>query len=438
VLPPTRWRLRRGNEIFKSERDYTSSLHDFFKQTVDVLVTNVNVAHLPSTSPQRERLLELLSERGIETGWAHLSTYNLAEAKKNLEHYQRHFYELFSHMLDESRLVALGQQEREILTRLWPLWYFFAQEPGQRWASPLGQIPAQVRLTRQRLNQRFQDAIRQTIHPGVQIELLENVGRWEEAPAYWLHLDVEHPEELYLQFEVLVLTLRVAIGTISYQELMSYVLQEVCEYTVIVPTIRGRALNRSAWRLHTRTTVLSEPEDDQRQNQWKYIQQPIPDENWQRLNILVWDTPEIERANRLSTVIAETLIRVAQLAELSAVPGITEAGDMLMLKHVKAQSDLVSQSLQVVFDIISAMAEQLGGLSEEELQQRYYLQKAVQGLQKLPALALPTEASDGIYSFPLNDLPDYVRKLEQAVTIAESVRLYWIADTLNNLSDSEI
>jgi hypothetical protein len=431
VLVPHALAMQKYHPYHKSE-DYYKSINNFFQQALDIMVTNVTTAHL--SIQEREIMYQFLEKKGVQTNAAHLTVYNLADAQSKLSNYQYQFRDLFAHILkSEDHLRDLEEQERLILNELWPLWYFFAFEPQQRWVNPQSQIPAQVRSAQKQLRNYFYQAIKQVNQLNVHVEILDNIGTWEGIPVYWLTLNVHSPTELYLQFEKLLLALQEAIGTVSYQELLSYVISTECEYVVVVPLIAGRALNQTAWRLSTRTTIL-EPLNADPENRWKYIQQPIPHENWSRLNLEIWNDPDISLANQLSLAIGEMLVRVSMLAALETSLELTDPGAEVAQQYADNQSQNLSRSYQLALDTLKEMSEKYLALSEEEAMSRFSLITAVEYISDLAKLLKPSIASDdGGFSLQLSELPAYLKQLEETMTLAETVKLYWISDVVERI-----
>lgn len=425
--------LQKYKPYLDAERDYTFSLANFFQQSPHVMLTNFYIGKLPAHSPERDRLFTALQKQGIKTDLAHLTTHNLATAKDLLPTCQWQFRVLFGHIGGNHELTALQEKERDLISLVWQLWYFFANDPGQGWATPLTQIPAKIRSTKQALEIKIQRAIDRIAVEGTRITILHHIDSgWDGAPTLWLRLDLENPTKLYVKFEELVVALREAIGHVEFQELAHYMIGENWEYIAIVPVVRGRMLNHLAWRLLTFTTILSDAEIGEKV--WLYIPQPIPSANWEELGLALWDVEDIRLANQLSEAVAGLSILAAQLSDLRDLPDLPESGEMVLRSHVEKQAEGMNECLQAALDAMTTMANRFNDLSEKEQQERADLREAMSGLIEMRQLVLPSEDFDGAQALSIEEVLEYAQRLEQARPLAEGAKLFWSADVLAHMA----
>ena len=420
------------NPYLKAEWDYTSSLSDFLTHAVDVIITNVTTAHLSKSTPAYEHVIANLKERGQKTNLAHLSTSALSQACDALTAYQSQFRSLFGSLINTDELATVEQHEQEVLSRLWPIWYFFAHQPEQRWASPYSQIEGQIRSAQRELRDRLRQACAATTHPDVRAILHEEIGPWGGDSTTWIQLDTAEPRQLYNALEVLLQSLRMSLGQVSYEELLSYIIQEKSSYIAIIPTYAGRSLNRSAWCLHTRMTIMGEVDFSQREMRWKFIPQLIPDENWSRLNIPFWQPPEMTAVERLTTSVSTLYVLMARLSVLLQLPDVTEPGGEAIKTFVETQSSLSSEQLQQFRVAIADIEEHVAQLSPEHLSLRPLWGEVKKGLPELEALVKPPETNPDQQGFPISEISVYVPRLEQAAGIAEVMKLFWLHDIVSS------
>ena len=415
------------NPYFKRERDYTSSLSAFFKHSIDVMITNAATAHLAKATPDYEYIITYLKEHGQKTDLAHLSIYVLSDARGALGAYQRQFRSLFSVLVNIDELEVIERQEYEVLKKLWPMWYFFAHQPGQRWASPYSQTEGQIGLAQQQLRSRLRQACAAAVFPGVRAILLEGIGPWGKETVAWIQMDLDDPRHLYDALAVLIQSLRISLGQVSHEELLSYIIQETSRYIAILPSFCGQSLNQSAWRLHTRMTIMSEIDFNQREARWKFIPQPIPDENWLRLNIQLWRLPDIGLMERLVTSVGELYVLVARLGTLIGLSDMTDAGGVVIQRFVESQAELIRERLQRFYDAITDVAERINQLPLEQLATRLAWQEVARSLPELRQLVRPSESNPGQPGLAITDIAPYVSRLEQAAGMAEAVKLFWLS-----------
>jgi len=424
--------LQKYKPYLDAAREYLSSLLNFLQQSPNVMLTNFWVGRLPVHSAQRNKRFEVLQEQGVKTDLAFLSTYNFAIAKKRLAAYQAQFRLLFGHVVDDDELCALETKERDLLWNVWPLWYVFAYNPEQVWASPATQVPSRVNLVKHEIMRHVQQALDGISEDGCHANVLSIKESWDSAPTLWLRLDLWDPTKLYTKFEELVIALRDSIGPVEYGKLDHYVIEDNLEHIVIAPVIQGRMLNRSAWRLLTFGAILSDK--DPGENPWLYAPLPIPPGAWEALGIDLWNLEDSQLAERFSESVAGLYLCVSQLSEFEGMPDLPDTAYSFAQSYIERQSQESSRHLQAMFDTMEEMVKKFNELPEQEQKERECLQQVVAGLAELDRLAKPSKEFDGSQAFSISELADYTQRLEQAQQLAEGIKLFWIADVLDHLS----
>ena len=425
--------LLKYEAFLKAGRSFFGDLFNFFFQAPHVMATNYHLGRLPSWSPLRNAGETALKEQKIHTDWAHLTTMNLASARKALREYQSTFRQLFASRLAPERLADLEAQERGLISTVWQLWYFYANNPGQEWADPAKQIPQKFAFAEREIETKLLRTIAEADPQVPRITKLQGIGQWAGEPTQWLRLDIDNPKELYKQFEKLILVMRRGFGKVEFTSLAYHVIDEEWRYVALVPIVRGHMLNQLAWRLFTHSTLLTDEKIDEKP--WSYMMQPIPGENWARLGLTVWQDDEIDLANRLSESVAALSLVIAQISDFHGVPEMIDSALPMVQAHLSQKSVELSTHLQAALDVITAMAQKFNQLSLEDQIGRENLREVIAELPHLHKLILPTEGFDGEYSFHLgsDDLAEYSHRLSEARSLAEGVRLYWIQDALDQL-----
>jgi hypothetical protein len=415
----------------RAEHDVASVLSNFLEQSPHVMATNFYVGTIkPHLTTKRDRARQVLQERGIQTDWANLTTHNLFEAQQRLTHYQQQFRTLFSHLADADALAALEQHERDMLAQVWQLWFFFAHQPDQAWASPVSQVRAQIASTWRQVEQQVQAALKTISTDGTTATILKQDGDWEGKPALWIRLDIAHALHFYTSIENLIHALRATVGQVTWHELRSYVIRDHAEHTIIIPVLRGRMLNRLIWRLHTISVVLSDKKIAE--HLWMYVPTVLPRDVQDALGLHLWELDGITQANGLSEAVSIGAILAARLSELQHVPDITEPGVDVAQAHIDAQASVFSEVLQQALDAATELLDRFNGLPAEEQQQREELFIAIKGLIETYQRLLPSEQFEGEQLLRIDQMQAYAQRLEVARLEAEDIKLRWIADVLEH------
>ena len=426
--------LQKYKPYLTARREYTSSLQIFLEQSLDVMTINFHTGKLPTRSPKRTEILKTLQQEGIKTNQTNFSIINLSVARTSLLAYQQRFRTLFGHRVNTKELIDLEKKEQDLLSIVWQLWYFFVNDPGQGWATPLRQIPGRINIAKRGLEKKIQQAIDSVSGKGTRVTVLQTVCGWAGESALWLRLDIESPIKLYDELDKLIAALRETIGPVEFQELAYHIIEQNWEHIVIVPVIRGRKLDRLAWKLRTLATVLSETESSMKI--WSYVPQPIPTANWEMLELAMWDAEDIQLANRLSESVSSLCFLTTQLGDLRNVPDIPDQVQPVAQSYVENRATASCQLLQTAFDAIAEMCAKFNGLTPEEQERRENLREAIAGITQLHKLVQPSQEFNGRQEMTIDDIFEYAQRLEQARSLAEGIRLYWIADALDLIENT--
>ena len=422
--------LRKYKPYLAADHGFSSSLIGFFQQAPNVMLTNFYVGKLPKYSPKRDGLLEALQEQGVKTDLAFLSTYNLATAKKKLAAYQTQFRLLFGHMIDDE-LSALEARERDLLSNAWPLWHIFAYNPDQAWASPATQVPSRINLVKHEVMSRVHKALDRVSDSDCRVAILPLEKDWDSEPTMWLRLDLHDPTKLYSKFEELIYALRDCLGPVESGTLDYYIIEDNWQYIAIVPVVRDRVLDRSAWRLLTFAAILSDK--DLAEFPWQLVPLPIPLEAWEALGMDLWNLEDIRLAEHFSESVAGLFLCVSQLGEFKGMPELPDSAFPFAQQYFERQGQEINTHLQAVYDAGAEMGDRFDELSKPEQDEREYLSEAMAGLAEVHQLVRPSNESNGGQAFNIGELADYAQRLEQAQQLTVVIKLFWIADVLDHL-----
>jgi hypothetical protein len=317
---------------------------------------------------------------------------------------------------------------------MWQLWYFFANDPEQGWATPMRQVPSRVKLSTGELQDKIEEALDEVSGDGSRVTIVDAGNGWDQAPTLWLHLEIEDPMMLYKVAESTILALQDAIGEIDLHELAYYIIDERWRYIALVPVVRGKMIDSHAWRLFTLGTILGKPSLEAKI--WLFMPQYMPDTLREEQQLILWDHHEIALANRLSATTAELSLQAAQLSDFRELPHLSEAGRAVLEFHVSEQATELSSSLESVLSVITAISNEFSQLPAVEPSRRSSLTEAMGGLIELNDLVLPSESYDDEQALTADEMVEYAKRLEQSRPLAEGIRLAMIADALDNLGRS--
>lgn len=420
--------LRQYHKYLTALKKFTNSLSNFYQQSKDVIVLNAMLGKAKSLE-EREKILSIAAENEIKTNWAGLSAYNLAEALKALPIFQKEFRQLFYLFVDKDALGMLEKRESEIIAKSWSLWYQFCTHPGRHFQDSEDEAFHKLKNALKQIHKDIRQHFRKLNSAVMNVSILSESTTWEDSPALWITFDVTNPVNLYESFESIINALKLAIGVVEHHSLKYYALEFWWPTIVIIPLIRGKSLNKAAWKLNTLVLVMSTFGED---NWWNYMQHPIPSDSWDKLGLSAWEHPRLDLVNRFHSAVAFFSFFIAHLNDFNRLPELDEKGTNLLQNYVLSLSNKVSETLQLFFDSLSEILNYFNNLERDEKERRPQLLEAMKMLIDIHHQITNGKEFQGKVEMGLSETKEWIPHLKEALGQAEVVRLLWIADILES------
>ncbi len=172
----------------------------------------------------------------------------------------------------DTELTQVERQERQSFTEAWYLWYFFGAHPRRVVSIPQSLIGQATEIVK-RIHTSLRRQLRALSAGEVEVSIASEKALWDFEPALRLTINGEDAVAVYQSLEPVIQAIRQAAHTVPETELRGNVLDFHWPYVVVVPLVRGKSLNPTAWRLSL-PVLLQEGE----LNWWNYVQAQIPAE----------------------------------------------------------------------------------------------------------------------------------------------------------------
>jgi len=410
-------------------RDFTFSLSNFYRQSTHVLALNPALGRTKSAKA-RESVLQAAVDQGVRTDFAHLSTYNLAEALSALPAFQREFKRRFSHFVDVRSLDTVEKRERDVFSRGWALWYHFAHHPNRTWRDAEHEALSRIDKVLGRVRRDIRRGFRQLSTEGIDATILSEQLPWEGQPALWITFDVHRPVELYTSFDSVLEILKSAMAVSNDSTWKGYALDLRWGTVVIVPLARSKSLNKMAWRMTT--SVLASGRASGGKDWWNYVQRPVSPEDWTRSGLPAWESERLQMATTFQSALIELSLLVAHLCDLTRLPAQTDdLGQTLLQEYLTRQSQSINEAFQRALDQAAELLRYFESLTEEQRESRPPLIAAMRTLGDMTENLAPSPDFDGEQLITLSTLVDWMPRLETARLQAELVYLLWATDCLD-------
>jgi hypothetical protein len=350
----------------------------------------------------------------------------LLEATNTLAAMQRGAASLLAPFLDPDELARLEQQERAIFARFWMVWYRFAFRPRDIISNAIQECPrradALLRETRNKLRRAFER--RST--PDNQLRFLSDTIPWNDTPALWVALDCTDLAATVETRDAVLATIRTILGTPDLESLQHFVFQQSWTQCVIVPLVRGKLLEASAWPILL-STVLAEAGLN-----WIHgLRQPLPQDTIIALDLQVWSLPKLAVATQLLAAANTIQGMIGHLRHFRQLGDTDDAAFPAAQTYITAAFSHFGTTFQSLVDAAGAMLDQSGVLPPAVLEERPFIVAAMRALVALIEGVSELSGTDGRLDGSLDDIlarSDSFEQLHHHATIAYYA---WVMDVLD-------
>ncbi len=418
-----RFSIWRYKELRKALRDFHSSLVAFLDQSNSTLVVNPILGRVRLENGRHSHV-EQAKKQGVESK-PELSTHNFAEAIKNLAHLQQHFRAHFSQYFDERELDRFEKRETKALLRIWSLWYQFAFHPSQIVQDPIKKSSDKLLKAQRQIRSSLRRRLRELSRAGIKATIVTESVPWENQPSIWISYTVENALSYHEAFDIVVDTIRKAIGSPENQDLRRYALDFWWPNLMVLGLIEGKSLGQTARRLPL-YTLLTES-----LSWFNYSPVPVPPEIWEVLGLEVWTHESLEMVDGLQSSVYSLYLLVSHASDFNRLPELDELGNSILRAHLEAHSTHIARQLEQVLDIVVRISRHL---ATSDWQKHPALGAAAQALLETKDTIPPCDGFDGTLRMGLAELMQWVHRLETALEQSELVRLHILADVLNEAS----
>ena len=243
-------------------------------------------------------------------------------------------------------------------------------------------------------------------------------------------VDVSRPE-LYWQAVIDTLNvLQQALNTNSNRSLKYYAIQLWMKHFAIIPLIQGKSLSQTLFVVPT--SVLSSGNVLEHLHQFH---QEVSDEEWTKLNVLLWDRGKFEPAVRFTEDLVFLSLHASKLGDLCRFPDESGGYDSEVIgNYLQVQSENVREYLQRVYDLGGELLSQMSS-PQIDFENRPFLGAAMNILIPICQQIKPAQSREGSEKITVDEIGEWSGRLEQLRDHAEQFKLLWIADVLDQISE---
>ena len=412
----------------KAFNEYIRAYSNFFGQSERVLIF-----HPYFRNGENTRVQEIAQQANIDLNQqARLSVVNLGDARQALPKLQGEFRSLLTQFVEIHELSNLEHLEQAALNELWYSWYFFAFHPNRRFQNATWQCTQQFSNQVREIRNNIKRELRRLSQNGLQISILSEDVLWEEERTLWLEINGEKAFDVYNSVEGVVSAIRRAISAAQNHELRYYAITFTWSNIVIVPLVRDRSLDGTAWRFSS--ILFSGDTGNDTLGQWHFVPVAIPSKILSELALTTWTYPRLVVAQKLTGLFFQLSLLVSHLRDFERLPERDEQGHELLQQYIQRLTAPMVETFQAVLDAETEILNYFHQLSRSEQENRPNLIAVVQGLAELHQQFLPTPncSRDGRIELTMNlaEVAEWAGRLESIQQSVSLMYLFWVSDVL--------
>jgi hypothetical protein len=421
--------LEKYNPYRKAFDKYIHTCFNFFGQSDWVLNFNPYFRNGENTIIYQE----LAQQFNIDLNkQAYLSVLNLGDARKVLPKFQEEFRNLLTQFSEVDGLSNLERLEQATFNELWCSWYFFAFHPNQRFQNATWQCTQQFSNQVREIRNNIRRELRRLSRNGLQISILSEDVLWEEERTLWLVINGENAFDGYNTVEGVVSAIRRAIAAAQNHELRHYAITFTWSNIVIVPLVKGRSLDGTAWRFSSILFSVDTGEDTF--GRWNFVPVAIPSNAFSQLALSTWTYPRLVVAQKFTGLLFQFSLLVSHLRDFERLPELDEQEQELLQQYIQRLTTPMGETFQAVLDAETEMIDYFNQLSPSEQANRPNLIAVVLGLAELHEQILPTAdcSRDGRIELTMNlaEVAEWASRLESIQQSVSLMYLFWVSDVL--------
>ncbi len=419
--------LEKYKTYIKAFNEYIRTFSNFFGQAGWVLNF-----HPYLRNGENAKVQEIAQNTNIDLRQqARLSVLNLADAWKSLPKLQEDFRKLLSQFVDSQELNNLEHLEREVFNSLWYLWYFFAFYPNRRFQNASQDCMQQFNNKVREIRKSIRRELQAISSDSIQVSILSENVQWEEERSLWLKIDGENAFEVYGTVEAVVTAIQRAINSVHSNELRHYAIDFTWSNIVIVPLVRGKSLDATAWRF---SSILFSVDPNQEFNQWNFVPITIPSDAFSQLALSPWNHPRLIVVQKLMGLIFQLSLLASHIQDFERLPELDEQGHELLQQYIQQGTMLLDESFQAMLDVEAEIGSYFNDLSSLEQTNRQHLITAMQILVELHEQILPIAdcSRDGRIAVAMNliEISELASRLNSIQQQVNAMYLFWVSDVL--------
>ena len=364
--------IERYGNFLSAFNEYTTKLLNFFNQAGQVMVVNSTLGRKTKTELDKKVVLDKVQE--LKIGYKpRVSIINLIDLLKTLHIFQREFKILLSNFVQEDYLSTLEQKEKNLISLLWSLWYFFCFYPDKILQSASQKFKLQTDTQVKQLKSALQINLTSNSSDNLKVKVIDKDILWKDKKVLFFIVDTNTPEKVYRLHKDIIEKIKETFHSKETTGLGQHILEvKTWSEIIIIPLLQGKSLNGLAWQLDLLTLLCKER--SQELGWWNHVQQPIPSNVLEELNISIWEHPDIKIGNDLLGLVNQQLMLILHLLDIKGIEEnvrLDRQGQEHIQKYFQDVLRLFRQDLSTLNEILNSINYKIAVSHNDDIKNKF-------------------------------------------------------------------
>lgn len=363
----------------KSLGDYVFPFTNFVSQSHFILIFNGLIGRLPEE--QHDDLYKRAEALGhpFDEHKIHLSCVNFNDAHRRLERFQHEFRMLFNGLIPHQKLYQLEKKETEKYNKAWALWYQFSHHPQKYWKdTPDIRASAIITLLKNDLLNSIKSLLNNISHDDLTVSIINECFEYQGTNALLIQVEIQGLEDMENAFINTVEALTKAVRPVNFTDLKYFVLSDLWDNFVIVPTNNGHAISNSAWVILAASFVGDNPVINE-DKPYLYLPRPLAAKELIHLGIKKKETGQAKILEDLEREIGSIFAIINHMHCFEVlVPNVNKTGIEVLESYLSFLLEPLTQNIKMAGNLIEKTRE---NISEDDIALLVVLDECEQAIQ---------------------------------------------------------
>jgi hypothetical protein len=412
---------------------YTNTLYNFFDQATHAMILNPllgkGLKPEQKNEVSRNQIIKNADQYGIKADLIRISNFNLSNTIKVLPKLHNNFRQLIAQFINDNELESLDGQEQAVYRRVWNLWYLFTSQPDLRLQNAVQESANRFDHTKKRIRNNLKKELRSISSESLRFQIVSEDTLWGDERGLWIKIDGENPIDVYNSLESVLTVIHQVFLEVKNKDLRHHVIDLNWPLVVIIPLVKGKSLNATAWRISL--TVLLSNDEQLQLKWWNLAPHLIPPDALTELGLTTWTQPRLEVTNKLIASVSQLSLFAAHIRDFAKLADLDEQGKKELQQYIQRLVSPMNEALQLVLDTEVEIGNCFIELSPSDYEKHPSFVAAIEALKALHERVLPTSDFQGQVSMDLEGMVEWANRLETGKQYAFFAYLFWASDILS-------